>query len=132
MMTLKSNRNIVYSSKWMGHKALHLLYLTHKLTQKCRGHKPLNLWPGCLNQWHHGYRGRNKTVLLFRWAWTRYKCTPQGECLFIVLLLLYFCFITYKVDGQVPIIWKDAEEMLLLGTLPSQIHKELGGLLLRL
>jgi hypothetical protein len=53
--------------------------------------------------------------------------TPYGEGLcYLILLLLYFCLVSYKVDDQLPILWKDGEEMLLLGMLPSQIYKELG------
>jgi hypothetical protein len=52
---------------------------------------------------------------------------PQGVGLyFLILLLIYFYLVTYKADGQLPVLWKDVEDMLLSGTLPSQVYKMLG------
>jgi hypothetical protein len=49
---------------------------------------------------------------------------PQGVGLYLlILLLIYFCIVTYKADGELPVLWKDIEEMLLTGTLPSQVYK---------
>jgi hypothetical protein len=53
--------------------------------------------------------------------------TPQGVGLyFFILLLTYFCIVTYKAKGQLPILWKDVEKSMLTGMLPSEVYKQLG------
>jgi hypothetical protein len=45
---------------------------------------------------------------------------------FLILSLFIFYLVTYKTDGELPILWKDVEDMLLLGTLLPQVYKMLG------
>jgi hypothetical protein len=45
---------------------------------------------------------------------------------YLVLLLFNFYLVSYKADGQLPILWKDVEASMLSGLLPSQVHKQMG------
>jgi hypothetical protein len=63
------------------------LYLGHKLTQKCGGHKPLNTWYILLTvPKYHGHRRRNKVLLLFHWAWTwnKYRVSTPHKLRFVL------------------------------------------------
>jgi hypothetical protein len=50
--------------------------------------------------------------------------TPQGVSLYYLVLLLFnFCLVSYKADGQLPVLLSQVEESIFVGMLPFQVFK---------
>jgi hypothetical protein len=59
---------------------------------------------------------------------TEYILQPYRKrfVLLIYYSLYFYILVTYSTDGNHPITWTDVEEMVLSGTLPSQVYQMLG------